>query len=302
MRRDGNRNKNDANIEKRERIVLIVSSVLVLTALTMTGIYMKSEDGKVEDDGYVLDFTALEDSAAKKAKEIALGEAKESVLPQPSVTEDDLDYENLEVDSGKIQIDPYPGVEPAPESAETKTAPVVIQEETTMTQTPIAQEASVIPEAAEPEVSRPITEEVQDPGYVAYHGLHRPIDTEVLIPFRMDGSVYFTTLDQYKYNPALMLVATEGLAVEAATDGVVLSIYDDAELGKVMTVDAGGGFVLTYGQLQDLSVSVGSTMKAGDSIATVAAPTKYFSKEGANLYLKLTLNGTPIDPESLFQD
>lgn len=302
MRRDGNRNKNDANIEKRERIVLIVSSVLVLTALTMTGIYMKSEDGKVEDDGYVLDFTALEDSAAKKAKEIALGEARESELPQPSVTEDDLDYENLEVDSGKIQIDPYPGLFPAVESGEPKEESPSIHNEVPMEETPIVEEPSVISEAAEPEASRPIAEEVQDPGYVAYHGLHRPIDTEVLIPFRMDGSVYFTTLDQYKYNPALMLVATEGLAVEAATDGVVLSIYDDAELGKVMTVDAGGGFVLTYGQLQDISVSVGSTMKAGDSIATVAAPTKYFSKEGANLYLKLTLNGTPIDPESLFQD
>ena len=37
-------------------------------------------------------------------------------------------------------------------------------------------------------------------------------------------------------------------------------------------------------------------MQTGDIIGTVAAPTKYFSKEGTNVYFKLTKDGEPCDP------
>ncbi len=42
-------------------------------------------------------------------------------------------------------------------------------------------------------------------------------------------------------------------------------------------------------------------MEPGQVIGFIAAPTKYFSVEGSNLYLKLTLNGAPVDPEVLLQ-
>lgn len=42
-------------------------------------------------------------------------------------------------------------------------------------------------------------------------------------------------------------------------------------------------------------------MEPGEVIAFIAAPTKYYSVEGSNLYLKLTLNGAPVNPEVLFQ-
>ncbi len=37
-------------------------------------------------------------------------------------------------------------------------------------------------------------------------------------------------------------------------------------------------------------------MAAGDVIAEVASPTKYFSVEGTNVYFKLTKDGTPVNP------
>ena len=47
---------------------MLVSSCLVLTALTATGLYVrnKSQD---KEDGYVVDFTALEESNKQKAGE-----------------------------------------------------------------------------------------------------------------------------------------------------------------------------------------------------------------------------------------
>ena len=63
-----------------------------------------------------------------------------------------------------------------------------------------------------------------------------------------------------------------------------------------MTVDAGDGFEITYGQLFDISTEVGEQLEAGDRIAMVAYPTRAYIEEGDNLYFKLTQNGIPVDP------
>ena len=57
----------------------------------------------------------------------------------------------------------------------------------------------------------------------------------------------------------------------------------------------------TYGQLTDVAVSVGSYVDEGDILGYVAAPTKYYSLEGTNLYFALTKDGTPVNPEVLFR-
>ena len=122
-----------------------------------------------------------------------------------------------------------------------------------------------------------------------------------MIPFSMDSSVYFSTLDQYKYNPALMLVAEEGMTVSACAEGKVVDIFEDAEIGRAVTMELGDGYQITYGQLKEISVSLDSYVNPGETIGVVAAPTKYYSVEGANLYLKLTMDGTPVNPEALFR-
>ena len=123
----------------------------------------------------------------------------------------------------------------------------------------------------------------------------------MLLPFSMDSSIYFSTLDQYKYNPALMLQAEEGTQIVACADGKVEHLFEDAEIGLGFTVELGNGYELTYGQLKELTVEQGSYIQEGDVIGVVGAPTKCFSVEGANLYLKLTADGIPVNPESLFR-
>ena len=289
------RNRNGANNEKREKVIMLASSALVLTALTMTGVYMKNDNKKEQDTGYTLDLSAMESNVDRKAQEIAKEVQKETIKKAEEKTakiiEDDLDYFPMEVDSNKVEIEKAPEKKVQKESVVEKIPEVKAE--------PIVEE--YLPEAPVEPAPEPVVPAAPVFDYVATKGLHRPLEGEVLIPYSMDSSVYFATLDQYKYNPALMLVATEGMPVEACADGQVLDIFEDPENGLCMTVAAGGDFRLTYGQLQDLTVAVGSVMKAGDIIGTVAAPTKYYSSEGANLYLKLTCNGTPVDPETLFQ-
>ena len=55
----------------KERIIMLASSAFVLAALTMTGVYMKGQNVESKDDGYTLDFTALENNADDKMQEIS---------------------------------------------------------------------------------------------------------------------------------------------------------------------------------------------------------------------------------------
>lgn len=337
MRRDKNDNA------KKERIVMIVSSVFVLTALTLTGIYMQAGDEEAQDNGYTLDFTALEEKTeggASITDGVSVAQEVRENIQQDAVgnPSDDLDYMPLEAGSGRVEL---PGVttvrgdvmppleEPEQPVAEEKpetpknqetageenSAP---QEDSAPQKDNVEQEApkQEAPKQAEaeqtiaeqPEAEQTIAEQpAVDPisavelHFAESEGLLRPLEGEVLIPFSMDGSVYFSTLDLYKYNPAMMLVAQEGSSVLACAAGRVVDVYQDAEIGQAVTMDLGDGYQITYGQLQGVMVALGSYVERGDMIASVAAPTKYYSVEGANLYLKVTQNGTPVDPEALFR-
>ena len=123
-----------------------------------------------------------------------------------------------------------------------------------------------------------------------------PVDGNVLIPFNMEQTVYFATLDQYKYNPAVIIAGDVGEEVWAATDGKVTSIREDAQTGTTVTVDLGDGFEAIYGQLGELHVKEGDRIEEGVLIGYLAEPTKYYSVEGCNLYFQLLKDGEAVDP------
>ena len=123
-----------------------------------------------------------------------------------------------------------------------------------------------------------------------------PVSGQILIDYSMDQSVYFPTLDQYKLSPAISVQAVEGAPVMSAVNGKVYSVENDAQTGTTVTMELGNGYQAIYGQLTDLAVAEGDTVSKGDIIGYVAAPTKYYSEEGSNLYFAMKQNGEPIDP------
>ena len=125
-----------------------------------------------------------------------------------------------------------------------------------------------------------------------------PIVGDILINYSMDKTVYFPTLQQYRYNPAIVISANVGESISAAAEGRVVSVSYDRQLGNTVVMDLGNQYELTYGQLDNITVSEGSYVVTGDIIGNVASPTKYFSTEGANVYFKLTKNGEPVNPIS----
>ena len=123
-----------------------------------------------------------------------------------------------------------------------------------------------------------------------------PVNGNILLDYSMDQTTYFPTLDQYKLSPAIAVGAVEGAPVVAAVNGTVYSVEQDAQTGTTLTMEIGNGYQAIYGQLTDLTVSEGDTVKKGTTIGYIAQPTKYYSTEGTNLYFEMKKDGEPIDP------
>lgn len=128
-----------------------------------------------------------------------------------------------------------------------------------------------------------------------------PVHGDVLLPYSMDKTVYFATLDQYKYNPAMIIAASVNMKVTAAADEKITDISTNADTGLTVTADLGNGYAITYGQLKEVELNVGDAVSRGEVIGYVSEPTKYYCVEGTNLYLAMTKDGTPVNPMDFLQ-
>ena len=137
---------------------------------------------------------------------------------------------------------------------------------------------------------------VEASSFALGEALSWPISGKVLISFSMDSTVYFATLQQYKYSPGMVMEAAVGEEITSVAAGTVTEVSEDAEIGKYVKVDIGNGYTAIYGQLQNVSAYVGGTVDVGSVIGYVAEPTKYYSEEGPNAYFALEKNGEPTDP------
>lgn len=302
-RRNGNNRKQAV---KKERAIMLVSSAFVLTALTLTGVYVKENNKKEQFDGYTVDFSSLDNQVDDEYNEIA----------QELEEESDLLSGLQSVDSGDIQI---PGltdkINPAAEESAQKPqlnemekkpdliGDVELAETTDLTiEEPVQAAETDITEENVPVNTTPEVETHPALFYEEAQGLSWPVFGDVLIDYSMDKTTYFPTLDQYKCSSAVVISSEEGNQVCASASGQVIDIFQDAEIGQAVTMDLGNGYHLTYGQLENVTVSVGSYVNAGDSFATVAKPSKYYSVEGGNVYFKMTKDDAPMNPLTLLTD
>lgn len=275
----------------KERIIMAISSVLVLGGLTAAGLWIRQEDN-AQENSYVVDFSSIENDSALIGENVA---SIAGSVTEQSVTSDDLDYDPYfqEANSGNVENPDASGSESMSDGIEQaranttaqpqSSASVAAQEENEDTQA--QEDAQAISTAMQPTLS-----------FSDGDSLVWPVVGNVLVNYSMDKTVYFPTLDQYKYNPAIIIQANEGDMITAAAAGKVISVMEDPQIGHAVIMDLGNGYEVTYGQLTNILVSEGSYVSMGDMIAQVAAPTKYFSIEGTNVYFKLTKDGEPINP------
>ncbi len=126
--------------------------------------------------------------------------------------------------------------------------------------------------------------------------LNWPASGSVLINYSMDQTVYFSTLEQYKYNPALIIGGEVGETIAASAPGIVTNVEQDAQTGLTVTLDMGNGYSAVYGQLKEVPVQIGDYVDTGATVGYLSEPTKYYSMEGPNLYFEILKDETPVNP------
>lgn len=272
----------------KERIAMAVCAVTVLGVLTATGLWMK-DSTSTQDRGYVVDLSEMENGAANDT-----GDEIRAIqhVQEQEVTGDDLDYDPYFQETGSQNVENPDGsvsesmsASPAEDVTAGEKLPEDAAEKEETGRKAQEADAPAISTAMQPTLSFGDTDT-----------LVWPVVGNVLINYSMDKTVYFPTLDQYKYNPAIVIAANEGDMITAAAAGKVTSVFEDPQIGQAVTMDLGNGYEITYGQLKEILVSEGSYVSMGDMIASVAAPTKYYSIEGTNVYFKLTKDGNPVNP------
>lgn len=334
--------KRNRNGVSKERIIMLASAALVLTALTATGIFVRS-NRQIEEESNVLDFSAIENGEDYVPEEIdealfaevgtddldydpsfqeANSDSVENVDNAPNKSDETTDESDRQPaqnaksgqksgsDNSKANSKNEEGMfdenkESASETAETsETAGAVKTAETSETagtvKTTETSETTAASDVSEPAEDREAIATTVQPllDFNEEDGLVWPIVGNILIDYSMDKTIYFETLQQYKYNPGIVIAASEGDIITAAANGRVISVDYDSQLGNIVVMDLGNQYELTYGQLENITVSEGSYVATGDIIGSVAHPTKYYSTEGANVYFKLTKDGQPVNPMS----
>lgn len=323
-------NKDDRNHNvKKERFIMISTSALVLTTLIASGAYVRNRNRESLDQGYAIDFSVMENQADQKLREITQNGKnnkttvksgnQEAVKVPGIINEGKQETAKESLGEGKQETAKKSQSESKQETAK-KSQSEGKQETAKKSQSEAKQDAgkvaqgSVNEEAAEIVRSEVLAEdvplqvqEVFSNSPIISEELHfspekmiKPVTGEPLIEYSMDHSVYFATLDQYKRNPAVIYGASQGESVNACCRGRVMSVKKDAVLGSVLVLDLGDGYQATYGQLENIETPIGSVVEVGSRLATVAAPTKYYSVEGSNLYFKLTKDGESVDPSQYF--
>ncbi|MBQ7775367.1 MAG: peptidoglycan DD-metalloendopeptidase family protein [Lachnospiraceae bacterium] len=284
--------KNRKQAVKREKIIMFASSAVVLAALTMTGVYMKEKNAQEQDGNYSVDLAQLETNVEDKYTELV-----EDVQPPVQVADNSVIEDTPVIESPMVEGEILPDEE----------LDYMPWEESIVDDSPVAEVNSglvEIPGLTDIVEEAPIEEapaEVlgQEVTFAEEEGLYAPTTGEVLMHYNMDNTVYFATLDQYKYNPAVIYQAEVGSYALACADGIVKEVFQNEEIGHAMVLDLGNGYEVTYGQLAAYNVNVGDYVTANQVIATIASPTKYYVTEGCNLYFAMEKDGEAINPEEL---
>ena len=276
------RTQNRKETVRREKMIMAISSLFVLAALVCVGIFTGNKTTEEKDDGYAIDFAKLETNVPEKYSEIIENDDALDYMPREEIIAEGIYME--EADSGQVEIGKLQ--ENIKELAENVKNSENIMEEELMEE--------IISD--EVEISQQVD---KGPAFSEATGFYLPVEGSILMHYDMEHTVYFATLDQYKYNPATIISAPEDTPVYACADATVLGIESDEELGFSMRLDLGNGYEVTYGQIKDMMYIEGDRVSRGTQIATVAKPTKYYSVEGSNLYFAMKKNGETANAEYL---
>lgn len=270
-------------MRRNQKSFLIVLCLCMLSVSGVIGVYQyrKGQNQEAEPE------TPQQSAQTEETQET--GPEKEAANSEGTVaqadTEENLDEAKIETEEDIYEI----GEAELAQAEETEEDAASEETEETAVQSEEAEEEPSEEEEAD-------TSETEQFAFADDSRLIWPVDGDVILNYSMDKSIYFSTLNQYKYHPAIVISAEVGREVRCAARGEVADISVNEETGTTLTMDIGSGYQAIYGQLKEVTVEEGDTVESGTVIGYVSEPTKYYTLEGSNLYFQLLKNREPVNP------
>ena len=125
-----------------------------------------------------------------------------------------------------------------------------------------------------------------------------PVDGEIMQTYSMEQLAYNPTTKDWRTHDGIDLLAPIGTQVHAAADGTVEAVFCDDFFGQTVTIRHADGYVTRYANLaEEILVTVGQKLRAGDVIGCVGQTALLEVGEEQHLHFSVCRNDISMDPQ-----
>ncbi len=126
----------------------------------------------------------------------------------------------------------------------------------------------------------------------------RPVEGAQIFTFAADHLAFNETTRDWRTHEGADYSAELGTPVVAAADGSVYTIYEDKSYGMTVVLQHADGYTTHYSNLsEEVSVTVGQSVKAGEPLGTVGQTACVETASVPHLHFAVYQNNSPVDPE-----
>lgn len=131
----------------------------------------------------------------------------------------------------------------------------------------------------------------------------RPVAGDAVCAFAADRLAYNETTRDWRTHEGIDYAATLGQTVVAAADGTVYTVYEDENFGMTVVLRHADGYTTHYANLsEEVNVTVGQTVHAGDTLGTVGQTACTETATEPHLHFAVYCNNIPQDPEEFLKE
>ena len=143
----------------------------------------------------------------------------------------------------------------------------------------------------------PSTEAVTRPTEPKKRKIVSPVSGQEIFGYSMETLSYNETTRDWRVHNGVDLAAEEGTPVCAACDGTVYTTYEDDTMGSTVVITHEGGYTTRYSSLkEDLAVSAGDTVTAGQTIGYAGSTALVETTLGSHVHFSVSCKDQPMDP------
>ena len=159
------------------------------------------------------------------------------------------------------------------------------------------EEIPVIATQSPRETTQPPTTQATQPAPQRKLKTQSPVSGQEIYGYSMETLSYNSTTRDLRVHNGVDLAAEEGTPVCAACDGTVYTTYEDDSMGYTVVIRHEGGYTTKYSSLgEDLAVSAGDTVTAGQTIGYAACSALVETTLGSHVHFSVTCKDEPMDP------